>query len=478
MTISKVQGSGFGVQGLACRSPKAMAASNGTFVTALLSVLLALPIAAGAEGPRTYAIRGARIVTAAGAPIASGTVLFRDGLVEGVGTDVRVPDDARVIDGAGLTVYPGLIDMANTAVADIPRAEQPRDLRTTEELERWKRGTLLRPQLEAVDYVKVDSPELRKLAAAGVTTVLAVPDGGAVKGRSALVNVAAPEDDPQIGAVADPRHGLIVVKSPVALHVGFAPGGRQAGVYPTALMGVIAFVRQSFLDGQHQQLATEHYAKVKGLGEERPVFDPALDALQPALAGRMPVAFEAERAREVLRALNTAQQFKLDPVIVGGLEADQVAADLKARNGRVIYSLNYPSRPRTLAPEADEPLRVLRERARAARTPASLQKAGVPFAFGSNGLKEPKDFVKNAAKAVREGLPAEAAIRALTIEAARIAGVSERLGSIEKGKIANLIVTDGDLFDEKTKIKHVFVDGRPVEIEEAPAGRPAQRPTQ
>jgi imidazolonepropionase-like amidohydrolase len=435
----------------------------------------ALSLVTHAEAPRVYAIKGARIVTAAGAPIANGTVVLRNGLIEAVGPGVRVPDEARVVDGANLTVYPGLIDMDNTAVAEIPRTEQPRDVKTTEELERWKRSTILRPQLEAAEYVKVDSPDLKKLAAAGVTTVLAVPEGTAVRGRSALLNVAAPEDDPQIGSVADPRRGLIMLKSPVALHVDFAPGPRQANVYPTSLMGVIAFVRQAFLDGQHQQLAIDHYAKVKGVGEERPVQDPSLEALQPALAGRMPVAFEADLAREVIRALKIAAAFKLTPVIVGGLEADQVAPDLKARSAGVIYSLNYPSRPRTLAPDADEPMRVLRQRAEAARTPAALQKAGVLFAFGSHGLKEPKDFVKNAGKAVREGLAADAAVRALTIDAARIAGVAERLGSIEKGKIANLIVTDGDLFDEKTKIKQVFVDGRPVDIDEGVAERPAQR---
>jgi imidazolonepropionase-like amidohydrolase len=437
--------------------------------------VLALSIAARAEAPRVYAIRGAQIVTAAGAPISSGTVILRDGLIEAVGSDIRVPDDARVIDGANLTVYPGLIDLNNTAVADIPRAEQPRDVKTTEELERWKRSTILRPQLEALDYVKVDSPDLRKLASAGVTSVLVVPEGTAVMGRSSLLNVVTPEDDPQIGAVADPRRGLVVLKTPVALHVGFTPGTRQGDVYPTALMGVIAFVRQAFLDAQHQRVAVDHYAKVKGVGEERPVYDPALEALQPALARQMPVAFEGNLAREITRALKVAAEFKLDPVIVGGTEADRVAPDLKALNARVIYSLNYPSRPRTLAPDADEPIRVLRERAEAARIPSALHKAGVPFAFGSAGLKEPKDFVKNAGKAVREGLPADAAIRALTIDAARIAGVAERLGSIEKGKIANLLVTDGDLFDEKTKIKKVFVDGRPVDIEEPPAPRPAQR---
>lgn len=445
------------------------------WIAAAAIAVLGFPGASRAEGPRVYAIRGARIVTAAGATITSGTVVMREGLIEAVGADVRVPEEARVIDGSGLTVYPGLIDMANTAVAAIPRAEQPRDVKTTEELERWKRAMLLYPQLEAVDYVKVDSPELKKLAAAGITSVLAVPDRSGVGGRSALINVSAPEEDPQIGAVADPRHGLIVLKAPVALHVDFAPGPRQGNVYPTALMGMISFVRQAFLDAQHHRLAVDHYAKVKGTGEERPVFDPALDSLQPALAGKMPVAFEAQLTREILRALNMAQQFTLDPIIVGGLEADQAAADLKARNGRVIYSLNYPSRPRTLAPDADEPFRVLRQRAQAARTPAALQKAGVTFAFGSDGLKEPRDFVKNAGKAVREGLPADAAVRALTIDAARIAGVAERLGSIEKGKIANLIVTDGDLFDEKTKIKQVFVDGRPVDIEE-PAPARNQRP--
>lgn len=473
--LSRVQGSGLRAQeGSGIRS----ALPSGVWTAAFLGAFLVLPRLVGAEAPRVYAIRGARIVTASGAAIASGTVILRNGLIDAVGAEVPVPDGARVIDGAGLTVYPGLIDMANTAVAEIPRAEQPRDVKTTEELERWKRQTILRPQVEAIEYVKVDSPHLRKLAAAGITTVLAVPEGTAVMGRSALINVAAPEDDPQIGAVADPRNGLVVLKMPVALHVGFAPGSRQGDVYPTALMGIVAFVRQAFLDGQHQQLVVNHYEKVKGVGEERPNYDPALEALQPALSGRMPVAFEADRVREVLRALSMAQQFKLDPVIVGGLEADQVAADLKSRNARVIYSLNYPSRPRTLAPDADEPLRVIRERAQAARTPSALQKAGVAFAFGSDGLKEPKDFVKNASKAVREGLPADAAVRALTIDAARIAGVSERLGSLEKGKIANVIVTDGDLFDEKMKIKHVFVDGRPVDLEEAPAQRPAQRSRQ
>ncbi len=123
------------------------------------------------------------------------------------------------------------------------------------------------------------------------------------------------------------------------------------------------------------------------------------------------------------------------------------------------------------APDADEPIRELRARAQASKTPGSLEKAGVLFAFSSGGIQQPRDFVRNAARAVKDGLSPDAAVRALTINAARIAGAADRLGSLEKGKIANVIVTDGDLFEDRTRVVHVFVDGRKVEPEPpAPAG--------
>jgi imidazolonepropionase-like amidohydrolase len=167
-----------------------------------------------------------------------------------------------------------------------------------------------------------------------------------------------------------------------------------------------------------------------------------------------------------------AKEFNLDPVITGAREADQVIADLKARSARVIYDLDYPVRPRTLPPDGEEPIRELRTRAQAPKIPAALAKGGVTFAFSSGNIQQPRDFVRNAARAVKEGLSADAAVRALSIDAARIAGAADRLGSLEKGKIANVIVTDGDLFEERTRVVHVFVDGRKVEAEPAaPAGR-------
>ncbi|HXI27835.1 MAG TPA: amidohydrolase family protein [Vicinamibacterales bacterium] len=424
---------------------------------------LALPFALRADTPNVYAIRGARIVTAAGTPIESGTIVIRRGVIDAVGASVAIPPDATVVDGSGKIVYPGLIDLGNTRAADQPAPQPPPNMRTTAELERWKRTQILKPQARAADAVNVDDADLTRLASAGVTTVLALPAGDVIAGQSALVNVVAPPDEPQIGNIVDGRRGLIVVKSPIALHVSFPDRPRAApNGYPESLMGVIAFVRQAFVDAQH-------YAE-GGRGED----DAALEAMQPAIERKMPVALEANEGRQILRALKLARELKLDPIVTGARHADDVVADLKAQNVRVIYSLNYPVRPRTLAPEADEPIAALRERADAPKVPAALAAAGVTFAFASAGASDPKDFVKNAAKAVKAGLSEDAAIRAMTMTAATIAGVGDRLGSIEKGKIANLVVTDGNLFDDKTKIARVFVEGRPVALDAAPpapAGR-------
>jgi imidazolonepropionase-like amidohydrolase len=375
-----------------------------------------------------------------------------------------VPRDAVVIEGAGLTVYPGLIDMGTSVGLDVQtNQQQPDDLRTTEDVERWKRTQIFRPDLLAAEHVRPDAAELARLASIGVTTVLATPPGSVVKGQSALVNVVGPIDEPQIGNVGDHRRGLQIVQAPVALHVEFTQNVRGDG-YPASLLGVIAFVRQSFLDAQHQQLVATRYERVKS--GPRPEYDPALEALQPALAGALPVAFEADLSREIVRALNMAGEFKLDPLITGAREADLLVSELKGQNARVIYSLNYPTRSRMLPPDADEPVTELRRRVGAPKVPAALEKAGILFAFSSAGLRESRDFVRNAARAVKEGLAPDAAVRALTINAARIAGAADRLGSIEAGKLANLIVTDGDLFEEKTRIRHVFVAGREVAVEE------------
>ena len=438
--------------------------------TCALAAAVALSAGIGADAPHIYAITGARIVPVVGSPIQQGTIVIRHGLIEAVGADVKPPSSAMLIDGTGLTVYPGLIDMGTSVGLDMPPTGQQPEFRNTEEAERYKRNRIFRPDLLAANYVRADAPELARFAAYGITSVLATPTGVTVKGQSALINIVGPPDEPQIGNVGDYRRGLQIVRTPVALHVEF-PENITGDGYPASLLGAIAFVRQSFLDAQHQQLVAQRYDRMKN-GVARPAYDPTLDALQPALAGRVPVAFQANLAREIVRALEMAQEFKLAPVITGAREADQLAAELKTRNVRVIFGLNFPVRDRALAPDADEPIREVRARAAAPKVPGALARAGVTFAFASSGVREQRDFVRNAARAVREGLPAEAALRALTIDAATIAGAGDRVGSLEKGKVANVIATDGDLFEERTRVRHVFVDGRSVSIEEQqPEGR-------
>ncbi len=420
----------------------------------LVSVALAATtIAAQQQTSQIYAITGARIVPVSSAPIDSGTVVFVDGIITAVGSGVAVPDGARAIDGKGLTVYPGPIDLGSAAGLDIPPGTRADNPQTTEDVERVKRDTLLRPHLKAADHVNPAAPALGRAASAGITAILATPPGDGLRGQSALIYTALPPDVPQIGALADDRRGPLVVRTPVALHVGVANRPAGGNAFPNSLMGIIAFNRQAFLDAQHYQAAG---------GQP---YSPALAGMGSAIARQLPVAFRATTDREIRRALDMAAQFKLDPIVTGAREVDAVAPALKSAGARVIYSLDFPTRPVSLAPDADEPLSALEARANAPKGPQALSAAGVTFGFESGGLDDPKDFLKNAARVVAAGLQADTVLKALTLDAAAIAGASDRLGSIDKGRIANLVVTEGDLLGEKTTIKHVFVGGRPVTIQ-------------
>jgi imidazolonepropionase-like amidohydrolase len=449
-------------------------------------------------------------VTATGAPIEKGTLVMRDGVIEDVGASVTVPADAVVVDGSGLVVYPGLIDMSNNtiveggapAVAPAGGAAAPTtpagrgrgtnvatpDNITWADQEREARTRFLHPDADAARIVEVEGDSLRRLAAAGITSALAVPAQGIIRGQSALVNITAPPDPAETSALATYRRGSVVVRPGVAQHVvlatgrGGGEGGGGGGGYPGALLGVIAFARQSFLDAQWQKDA-------KGFAERHKdaavgTFEPALDALAPTLDRRMPVAFDASEEREIVRALAFAKEFNLDPIIVGGAEAANVIDDLKAAKARVIVSANFQAAGGggggrfgaggRGGGEADTPLRVTRMRQNAAKVPAALEKAGIPFAFTIGGLQNPADFARNVARTVKEGgLPEDAAVRALTANAAKLAGAGDRLGTIEKGKMANVIVTEGSLF-ESPRIRHVFVAGWPIDLDVPVQGLPGR----
>jgi imidazolonepropionase-like amidohydrolase len=414
-----------------------------------------------------YAITNAKIVTVSGLVIERGTVVIRDGLIAGVGDKVNTPADARVIDGTGLTVYPGLFDAnTNLGLAAPSPAPTPAGAGGGFQQAQLRAATLvsgpnstqppgLQPETMAEDSIKPGGPEIEGARNAGITTALTAPRTGIWMGQSALINLAG--DTPQ----------QMIVKSPVAMHVGFS--SLRTGNYPGSLMGVFSSLRQMLLDAQRYQKAQETYEHAPR-GMRRPELDRSLAALIPVLEGKLPVVMYADRQREIERALDLAQEFKLRAIIAGGVEAATVAERLRERDVPVLLSLNFPKRTTAAAPEADpETMRTLRGRVEAQKTAAKLAAAKVRFAFESGGLTNLADFRANIAKAIENGLSHEDALRVVTIQPAEIFGVADRLGTIEVGKIANLTVTRGDIFDRNTRVTNVFIDGRPVELRPAPA---------
>jgi imidazolonepropionase-like amidohydrolase len=258
----------------------------------------------------------------------------------------------------------------------------------------------------------------------------------------------------------------------VAQHVSFSGRGGGGGGYPGALLGEIAFVRQSFYDAQWQMNARAFADRHKD--SPLPDLEPVLDSLAPALERRMPVAFEAGEEKEILRALAMAKEFKLDPIVVGGIEAARVIDDLKAAGARVILTVNDGGGAGGGGRGgAGTSARATLMTQNAPKVAAALEKAGIAFAFSSGGLQNPGDFIRNVARITRDGgLSEDSALKALTSNAAKMAGVSDRLGTIEKGRIANVLVTENGLFDDRMRVRGVFVGGWPVNME-APAAPPS-----
>lgn len=420
----------------------------------------------------TYAITNARIHTVSGPVIERGTIVIRDGLIAAVGASVSAPADARVIDGTGLNVYPGLIDASTTlgipqsapsaggsGGAPAAAAATPAPSLAAAAFANTATATPgLRPETLAADLIQPGGAQIEAARNAGLTSALIAPRDGVLLGQSAFVNLAG----------ETPRQ--MIVRSPVALHVGFTP--LRSGVYPASLMGVFSALRQMLLDAARLREANQIYAR-SPRGLRRPEQDRSLLALLPVLAREMPVVMHANTEREIRRALDLAQEFNLRVIISGGAESWKVTDRLQ--NVPVLLSLNFPKRTTTPSPDADpDPLRVLRERVNAPKTAGRLSAARVRFAFQSGAMENISDYLANAAKTIENGLPRDEALRALTINAAEIFNVADRLGTIEVGKIANLTVTRGDLFDKGARISHVFIDGQPVELKPVtPAGAPA-----
>jgi imidazolonepropionase-like amidohydrolase len=428
--------------------------------------LLAAPAAWGQGGePRTFAIRGAKVVPVSSAPIENATVVVSRGIITAVGTNVNVPPDAWVIDGKGLTVYPGLIDgftdvgvaSATTPApaADIGARPQPALSRGPED------RPATTPWRIAADEVNPADPRVETWRAAGFTTVIAAPKGGMFPGQASVLDLGGE------------RPGDLVVKSPVAIPVSLqAPGGFRS--FPGSVMGGIAYVRQVWLDTKWDVQAEAAYEN-HPRGVERPKYDRSDAALAAAFSKLAVVLIPGNTSLQIRRSLRLIDEWKLPAVLYGAQMSYDAAPEIAAnRRLSVLVDLKWPEAEKDSDPEVVPSLRTLRFRDRAPSSPAALAKAGVKFAFYSGGITAPKEILPAVKKSIDAGLSPDAALRALTLSPAEMFGVAETLGSIENGKIANLVVTDGDLFDKKTKVKIVFVDGRKYEVRETL--RPSEPP--
>jgi imidazolonepropionase-like amidohydrolase len=428
--------------------------SFGVAAAAALFASAVAPERAVAQGgePQSFAIRGATVVPVSGPRIENGTVIVAHGVITAVGKDVNFPQETWVIDGKGLTVYPGLIDsFTDVGLVSPPVAEGARSSAPP------SRGPEDRPAStpwrDAAGEATLSDKRIETWRDGGFTTVISAHKGGIFPGQAALLDLGGE------------RNGDLVVKSPVAIPVSLQPPGNFAS-FPGSLMGTLGYVHQVWLDTEWSGHAESIYDK-NPKGMARPRYDRTNSALADALDDHAVVLIPANTTIQIRRSFELVDRWKVPAaVLYGGQMSYEVAGEIAAKKLSVLVNLKWPEAEKDGDPDKTPTLRTLRFRDRAPSSPAALAKANVKFAFYSGGAASPKDVLKAAKKSIDAGLSTDAALRALTLSSAEIFGVSDRLGSIDTGKIANLVVTDGDIFGEKTKIKYVFVDGRKYTIHE------------
>ncbi|MEX0737533.1 MAG: amidohydrolase family protein [Bacteroidota bacterium] len=416
--------------------------------------------------PAVHAFTNARIVVAPGKVISNGTLVIRKGVIEAVGEKVTPPADARVWDMKGLTLYPGLIELASDlgmpkpppaqggggfggGAAAASRPEPPKGAA------HW--NAKMFADVAAANEFQADARAAEKLRSQGFTLALTSPQRGIFRGTSALVNVGE-------GKSTD-----LIVKPRVAHHVGLeATGGFLTG-YPNSLMGIIAFIRQSWNDADWYRKAHDTYNKKSG-GRQRPETNTALATLADALQYRQPVIMTASNKLNFLRVAKIGKEFGLNLWAVGSGEEYQRLDAIKAAKIPVILPLNFPEAPAVDVPEEalNTSLEELRHWDAAPENPGRLEKAGVPIALTSHQLKDAGSFLAQVRKAIERGLSADGALAAVTTTPATWLGIDKQYGTLEAGKVANIVITDGDLFGEKTKIREVWIDGARYEVKVPP----------
>jgi imidazolonepropionase-like amidohydrolase len=433
-----------------------------------------------AAAPRVdYALTNVRIVTAPGKVIERGTVLTRDGRIAAAGPNVQIPEGVVRIDLPGHSVYAGLIDAATSIglpspTRPLPTADDNAQTgrggagRGGQQIPQAGRGVplgrsgppappVVLPEVdadaEAADMFAPTEDELKAFRAGGVTTVGLVFNGGLFPGR-----VGA--------ALTGSRDNRLSLRSGVGQEVAF---GTKRGAYPGTGIGSYAYIRQSFLDAQYE--ARVEKAFKAGTPGARPSNDPFRRSLMNAATNAIPTWFVASTERQIIRVAEIAGELQLrNPVVVGSQEGWRSIAALKRVGATALVSVRWPSPDSVTGRDflavgsgltGTRPPSTAADSAQVRANAAALVKAGIPIALASFGGESGANFRDRIRAAITAGLSADDALRATTVTPAALLGISAVAGTIEAGKMANLVVVSGnDLFAAGTPIKHVFVDGR------------------
>ncbi len=414
------------------------------------------------EPPGVHALVGARVIVKPGITNENATLLIRDGKIEAVGVGLPLPADARVWPMKGATIYAGFIDPHLTLDSS------SRALQTTmtvpialtsgagflgvpgEEKDPGSPGpgatlATVTPEFRIVRGYTPDAKSLEGLRELGFTAANLVPSKGIVRGTSAFILLT--EGNPN----------ELVLKADVAQHIAFDPHAAGEDAYPHSLMGVIAAVRQTLHDAQH------HHALKSLKNPTKPTpFNPALDALASALDKQMPVIFEPGSALMMDRAARLAAEFGLKHILVASGQEWRRPELARTANAAFIVPVNFPALPKL--PEPDDWDQVTLDQLRAwdwaAENPALLRREKITIALTLHGLADRKTFRKNLQLALDRGLSTTDALAALTTVPAALCGLDAQLGTIEKGKFANLTIVEGDYFDPSAKLRAVWIHGR------------------
>ncbi len=423
----------------------------------LLGSLLISALALGAAANDTFLIRNADVYPVTGPVMKAVSVLVQDGKIAEIGPKVTAAKGVPVVEAKGLRVYPGMIDSA-TALG-LSEIESVRETIDTGELGQFM------PQLRAIASVNPASEHFPVVRVNGITSAVTFPSFGSGGGRGATTEQQFISGQPALIHTDGWTWDEMSVKPSAAVHLIFPSmgrGGRGGFGSPETPAGTgasgagsqlrrtydeqIAKINQFFEDARNYQKAKA--ANLPGFRR-----DLKFDAMIPVLEGRVPLAISAGRATPIHDAIQFAEKQKIKIVILQPRELAKVAAELKAKNIPVILG-----KVLALPQNEDDPYDSEYV------APAEAYKAGVKFAFGSFDNQFARNLPYQAATAVAFGLPYDEALKAVTINAAEIWGVADQLGSVEKGKWADLIVTDGDPLEIQTQIKHVYIKGKEASL--------------